>query len=223
MSSAIAKERKFAQRLFRWASRNSRDFPWRRNLTPYRILIAEQLLRKTTAKQVDAVYDKFLKLYPGPKYLARARPQQIERVIRPLGMEKKRSVTLGEFARDIERRFQGKVPGSREILLTIPGVGEYAADAVLSLAKNIEVPMVDRNVVRVVSRVFSLRRPHNYRRAVSRTRAFMLRIMRGFDPAKLNLGVLDFAAAICTARKPRCLLCPMQDLCDFYRRGFATK
>jgi A/G-specific adenine glycosylase len=209
------RETKFLRRLLRWASVNKRDFPWRKNRTSYRVLIAEQLLRKTTAKQVQAVYDQFMKRFPTPEHLARARPREIERIIRSLGMEKKRSLTLKLFGKAIQTRFDGKVPQSRDLLLTLPGVGEYAADAVLSLTIRKSAPMVDRNAVRVLSRVFGLDLSKNYRKAVSETRSFVLPIMSEHSSAKVNFGLLDFAALVCAARSPKCHVCPMQGICDY--------
>jgi len=218
--SALATQRKndlFATKLLEWWPRNRRKFSWRRRPTPYRILIAEQLLRKTSAKQVDAVYEGFLKRFGNPRDLAQANVRDIERAIRPLGIERRRAVTLHKFGLAVRQKFQGKIPLSRESLLTLPGVGEYATDAVRSLVVGDKVPMVDRNTVRVTSRVFSMDLPSNYRKAIRVVRAFMSPLAQKYGGADLNLGLLDFAAAVCTARSPRCPICIMRSFCDYVR------
>lgn len=206
----------FAAKLLEWSDLNRREFPWRKRLSAYRVLVAEQLLRKTSAIQVKAVYAKFLRRFTGPMKLAQADPGEIQEVIRPLGMEKRRSITLHRFGVEVADRFHGNTPLSRDELVTLPGVGDYAADAVRSLVAGDRLPMVDRNAVRVISRVFSLRLPPNYRKAVTRTRDFML--AHEFGGAPFNFALLDFAATVCTSRNPKCSTCTMRRFCDCARR-----
>jgi len=156
-----------------------------------------------------------MKRFQNPRQLASATPKEIEELIRPLGIEKRRSITLYRFGLAVTKQFQSKIPRSRDALLTLPGVGEYAADAVRSLVTGDRLPMVDRNAVRVVTRIFSIDLPPNQRKATRVVRKFMLPLVRRHGAKNINLGLLDFAATVCTARRPKCSGCVMRDFCQY--------
>jgi A/G-specific adenine glycosylase len=115
----------------------------------------------------------------------------------------------------VTKQFHGRIPLSRDLLVALPGVGEYAADATLSLVVGEKVPMVDRNAVRVISRIFSIRLPSNYRKAVKTIRDFLMPIVCKYGGTEFNFGLLDFAAAVCTARDPKCPMCVIRCFCDY--------
>ncbi|MEM2058304.1 MAG: hypothetical protein QXO76_08660 [Thermoproteota archaeon] len=200
-----------------WWESHKKDYPWRRTSDPYKILIAELLLRKTTAKQVEAVYEKFLSKYPDPVALSRASERELKDVITPLGMEHKRAVLLKKVGYEIVRRHSGRLPASREELMQIPGVGPYVANAVLCFAYGRDVPLVDTNAVRIFQRVFGFR-PRR-RRARDDPRLWNLAtqaIPRG-RARDFNLAVIDLAHLICLPRKPRCEVCTLSALCKYAR------
>ena len=151
-----AKVRWFQRALLKWFRKGRRTFAWRRRRTPYRVLMAELMLRRTRADQVEPVFERFVKLFPDVRALAGAKPSVIRRELKPLGLEW-RAANVVALARDIQRRFRGRVPRDRDELLSLPGVGPYVAGAVRCFALGQPEPLIDTNVVRVVGRFFGLR------------------------------------------------------------------
>lgn len=205
--------RYFAKKLLDWRLKNTRDFPWRKTKNPYRILIAETLLRKTTAKQVQQIYSSFLEEYPSPQHLASADGCMLKKILRPLGLENRRAALLKKLAQDLIKKYGGAVPKHKEELMKLPGIGRYSANAVLCLAYGEELPMVDTNVIRVVTRFFGFKSKRVRLKDDPSLWTFVESILPSSKAKDFNLGLLDFAARVCTARNPKCNECPMGDLC----------
>ena len=135
-----------------------------------------------------------------------------------MGIEHQRAKDIIKVARTIAEKFGGKIPCSKDKLKLLPGVGNYIASEVLLCACGQPEPLLDRNMIRVIERVFGVKsrkkRPH--------TDGFMWSFARRLVPKdsalarKFNYGVLDFARKICTARNPKCETCPIKDICSFY-------
>jgi len=207
---------KFAQLLLEWFSENRRDFPWRETSDPYKVLMAEIFLRKTDAGKVLRIYEHFIRKYSSLEALNNADESELEDFLRPLGLYRRRTKELLDLAQIVMTKHRGEVPHSREELLRLPGVGEYIANAVLCFAFAQTVPLLDTNVVRVVTRVFSFRP----RRKRARDDPEMWRDVKQIVPKgkarDFNLAVLDLAATTCLSRKPKCAICPVTFLCDYY-------
>lgn len=202
--------------LINWFQKYQRSFPWRSTNDPYKILVAEKLLQQTAATdQVVKAYRKIVKTYPNPGALAKAKPSQLKQIIAPLGFTY-RSDELPRLAQRIVNTYNGKVPNNLEDILDLPGVGDYIARAVLSFAYGRDVPIVDTNVARLLYRVFGLtqRFPTNPARDKQLTKIAAELVPRG-KSKQFNLAVLDLCAAICTARQPSCLACPLKKQCQW--------
>jgi len=212
----------FADRLLAWWAENKRSFPWRKTNDPYEVLVAEVLLRKTTSRQVNKIYRKFLSEFPTPVRLAGARVGQIKKLIEPLGMEHKRAFLLKKLGEEIAVRHRGRVPSRAEELLGLPGVGRYAAHAVLCLAYGRGAAMVDTNVTRVVTRFFGFKSTKARPKDDPSLWSFVESLIPPGRAREFNLALLDFAAKVCTARKPRCRECILRDLCYFRREAGTT-
>jgi A/G-specific adenine glycosylase len=201
----------FAEKILVWYKKNRRDhLPWRKTRDPYKILIAEMMLRKTTSKQVAKLFDRFLEKYP-------SRVSEIEAEITPLGMEHKRALRLKQCAQIIVERYAGEVPKSKDALLSMPGIGDYIANAVLCLAEDKNVALLDTNVIRVLQRFFGI----TSTKARARTdkalwKAYQQMIPEG-KARDFNLAVLDFAAIICTSKNPKHKICPVNDACQYVK------
>jgi len=219
----LRRKDKFVKRILKWFDENKRDFPWRNTKEPYKILVTEQLLRKTTAKQVNDIYEIFYKNFPTPNALARTPKDKIRSLIRPLGLQNQRVKLLRELSvRLVELE---EVPTDEQGLLSLPGVGQYSADAVRCLAFGEDVPMVDRNVVRVINRFFSILPPRENKlneKNVGITRDFIGRFLPKGSSRAFNLALLDFAAIVCKAKNPKCTHCPLNDLCNWYHKFRVT-
>ena len=195
-------------------------FPWRQSSDPFVVLTSELLLRKTSRRQVADIFKNFFKKYPNFQKLSKAELRDIEATIHPLGMEHRRAPLLRTLAQRVVREYGSKIPVSRLELLDLPGVGPYAANAVLCFCSGKDEPLVDTNFIRVVERAFSYKSTKNR----SRTDSELWKFARGLIPKRkgrdFNLGILDFAANICTSAKPRCSECPMTEICDYYKKQY---
>jgi A/G-specific adenine glycosylase len=145
----------FRQQLLTWGSLNLRDFPWRKNISPYNLLVAESLLQKTDAKTVAPIYEMFLERYPTVRDLAAAPIEDVSSLLQPLGLHF-RGQRLQECARIILTEYGGKVPQERERLLKLPGIGDYSARAIASQAFQQPLAVLDANVARILERFFGL-------------------------------------------------------------------
>jgi len=204
--------------LLEWWKKNKRFFPWRRRKNPYAILIAEMLLRKTTAKQVENMYSSFLKNYPTPKVLSEADEKELSKILTPLGIEHHRASLFVKFGKTIVDNYKGKIPITEKELLKLPGVGLYATNAVLSFSQNINVPLVDTNFIRIIERVFDFTSSKARARNDSKIWEFAGELIPNGKSREFNLAVLDFAATVCKSRNPECSSCPIIQICAFQKK-----
>lgn len=210
----LQKLRRFQGEMIRFYKEKGRKFPWREDAeNPWMILLAELLLRKTTAEQVEKVY-LVLREY-APCMIATMKLQILSDMLKPLGIHRERARLIKQIA--IRICEQNKVPEDKKELLKLPGVGEYTANAVLCVSYGVPLPMMDRNMIRVLSRVFGIKskkpRPHTDRYLWK----FAEKLVPSNNCRDFNWGVLDFASLICRARKPLCVKCSLKDICEYYR------
>lgn len=212
---AQAEINQLRHKLMRWFKRKGRDYPWRQTSDPFRVLIAEMMLRRTRADQVKNVYEEFLRKYPDPNSLVGANRKQIRELLYPLGL-RWRTPAFQILAKELKEKYECKVPQTRDELKKLSGVGEYVAGAVLSIAYGKREWIVDTNVVRLLSRYFGTKTSKEGRRD-----KHIIEIARGFasgrNPGKANLAMLDFSALVCTARSPACEKCPLRKSCYWVR------
>ena len=204
----------FDDRLLTWAEQNLRDYPWRRNKNPYKILVAEFLLQRTDADTVLPIYETFLTQYPTLDKLATAPIDDIAELLQPLGLFF-RAERLSQTAKTIEDKYQGIIPQEEKELLKLPGIGKYTARAICSQAFNQPAAVLDTNVARIIERFFGIKGE----RVKSRCN-ILWSMAETVAPDKevgyWNLTLLDFGAIICTARNPKCLICPLCDRCHWF-------
>jgi len=203
----------FRRKLLRWFDRNGRSYPWRDTYDPFKILIAEMMLRRTKANQVKPVYEQLFSEYPDVKSLAAAKDEKIEKILYPLGL-RWRTPAFRLVAREIKERYDCRVPATRGELMKLSGVGEYVAGAVLSIGYGKKEWIVDSNIVRVFRRYFGIRTSREGRRD-GHVIEMAKRYISCKDPRKANLAILDFAAIVCTPRNPECIRCPLRKGCKY--------
>jgi A/G-specific adenine glycosylase len=212
------KEDFFASKLLCWAQTHQEIFPWRLTSDPYKILISELLLRKTTRSQVCKIFNSFFREYPNLKSLASASEASIKRVIKPLGMEHKRATALKRVAQVLLENYRGEIPADRSELMELPNVGLYTANAVLIFAYNVSEPLLDTNIIRVVARVFSL---VSKKKRLRDDPAMWKRIeeMMPMENAKgFFWAILDFAYSICLPKNPKCQTCFLLEMCNYGKK-----
>ena len=209
---------KIARKIIDWYEVNGRtDLPWRRTKNPYRILIAELMLQKTHAvQQVLPVFYEFLGRYPNMKSLSRASISDIRKTISSLGLQNIRSRRLKELALTVNKQFGGEIPKKYSDLRSLPGVGEYIANAVLCTAFDERKPMVDANFGRVLGRVFFGK--EDYPPSKNRTRKIAYELLPETKFKEFNLGVIDLGALVCKPKSPLHTICPISEECRFLKR-----
>jgi A/G-specific adenine glycosylase len=194
-----------------WYARNGRhDLPWRRDRSPYRVLVSEFMLQQTQVERVIPIFNRFVARFPSFAALAGAAPADAVREWRGLGYNT-RAIRLQRVAAAVVERHGGELPRERAALLDLPGIGAYTASAIRAFAFDLDDVALDTNVRRVVHRVrFGLELPiAQNERALDEAAGSMLE-GGGFA---WNSAVMDLGAAVCTARAPKCLLCPLRPQC----------
>ena len=206
---------RFRRRLLDWYRRNGRDLPWRNTTDPYHILVSEVMLQQTQVDRVLPKYHEWLEKYPTLESLAQAAESDVTQTWRPLGYNI-RPRRLHAIARESVARFGGTLPSDEATLRSFKGIGAYTAGAVRSFAFGQRAAILDTNVARVLFRIFIGRgnpRAHAMRRHLWDVSRTVLPQRHVFD---FNQALMDFGATMCTARKPKCLVCPMQRSCSAY-------
>lgn len=199
----------FVRRLLRWGRANRRDFPWRVETDPFRILVAEVLLQRSRGRTVAEVYRDLFSRWSDAEALAAAPVTQIEDVIRPLGLIR-RAGSLKAMAAGVTER--GGVPRSEEAMTELPGVGRYAASATRAAAFGAGKGTVDGTSARVYRRYFGLEGPRD-----AHVDEELWDLVEEASPKRTqrewNWAVLDLAATICLPKVPRCSGCPLVEGC----------
>jgi A/G-specific adenine glycosylase len=205
---------KFSQALMEWYQQAKRDLPWRHTRDPYRILVSEVMLQQTRASVVIPYYERFLSAYPTAALLAAAPEDELLGMWSGLGYYS-RARNLQRAAREI----RGAFPSAHAAIRELPGVGDYTAAAVASIAFGLPHAVLDGNVIRVMARVTNdagdIRSPL-VRRRLQQAADERLDVRQ---PGLFNQAMMELGATLCTPRKPQCLLCPVSSLCEGRQAG----
>lgn len=203
----------FRRQLGAWAAEHLRDFPWRRTSDPYAIFVAEFLLQKTNASTVAPIYQAFLSQYPTLNILVAAPVEEVAALLQPLGLSF-RVKRLLQSTQVILKDYGGNIPRKEAELLALPGVGKYTARAICASAFGQRLAVLDTNVARILERFFGLQGG----RVKSRCKILWSAAERAApdtEVGKWNLTLLDFGAAVCTAKNPHCAECPLRQQCEY--------
>ena len=203
------------RRLLAWFETNKRDLPWRRTSDPYAIWISETMLQQTQVKTVLPYYEKFLKAFPTIAALDRASVRQVLRVWSGLGYYR-RAENLKKSASELMRRHGGTMPQDYENLRALPGIGDYTAGAILSIAFQKAYPAVDGNARRVLGRLLNVAGPKQLRMAAEE-------LISKSNPGNFNQAVMELGATICLPTEPRCSVCPLALHCRAHSGSGTSK
>jgi A/G-specific adenine glycosylase len=204
----------FRKTLIAWGQKHFRPFPWRLTEDPYRILMAEVMLHRTQASQVVPVYERFVKRYPHVSALAQAKKEELHDILHSLGL-RWRIDLIQTMAAELRAVFDGRVPETKEELLSLPGVSDYIASAVRCFAWNYSTPLVDTNTVRVTGRLFGLKIKDSSRRN-RLFRDLIAALVDRDNPRAYNYALLDLADQVCMQkRSPECERCPLAGWCMY--------
>lgn len=206
--------------LVRWAREgNLRQFPWRGIRDPYRVLLTEMMLRRTRAEQVTPVFLEFFHLYPDLGAFRSASDEDLRRTLQPLGLQWR----IDNILR-LKTCLRASDLHSPDLssLTRLPGVGNYVASAVLCFAFARPAPLIDTNLVRLLSRYFGFKAGPETRR-----RKFFVTLASSLVPTQdfvsYNYATLDLAASVCRHAKPACTVCPLRSGCSYTREEFLRK
>ena len=202
-----------------WYQRNRRKMPWREDPTPYHVYVSEIMLQQTRVDTAEPYYLRFIEELPDVSDLAACPEEKLLKLWEGLGYYSR----VRNMKRAMEicvREHGGRIPGEREALLKLPGIGSYTAGAVLSIAFHKPEPVADGNVLRVISRISGSTRDI----ADPKTRLYTEDSLRevlqvfareGGDPGTLNQALMELGALVCLPNgAPKCADCPWKELCE---------
>jgi A/G-specific adenine glycosylase len=205
----------FRRRLLAWYRQHGRDLPWRQTRDPYHVLVSEVMLQQTQVDRVEPKYHEWLHRYPTLEALADAPEADAVKTWYPLGYNI-RPRRLHAIAREAVSSHGGQLPDDEVTLRSFKGIGAYTAGAVMSFAFGKRAAILDTNVARVLFRIFVGRgepRGHAVDKQLWALSRVVLPHRHVYD---FNQALMDFGATHCSARKPKCLVCPMTSHCRSY-------
>jgi len=215
MQSAYDKRRPIQRALLRWYDRRRRDLPWRRTRKPYAIWVAETMLQQTQVKTVIPYYGRFLEAFPTIEALAKSRRERVLTLWSGLGYYR-RAQNLQSAAKIIIREHCGKLPRDWRALRALPGIGDYTAGALMSIAFQRRYPALDGNARRVLTRLFGLATEHELRRVAAE-------LVPSSHPGEFNQALMELGSTGCLPRKPLCPKCPVAACCAARKSGMVHR
>lgn len=204
-----------ARELLEWYDRHRRDLPWRRTRDPYPVWLSEVMLQQTRVETALPYYERFLERFPTVEALARAPLEEVLALWSGLGYYRRARQLHGAAQRIAAEGFPETAAGWREL----PGIGEYTAAAVASIAYGEAVPVLDGNVERVTARLLALDGEVKRAAVRRRLRSAAAELLDPERPGDANQALMELGARICTPRSPKCLVCPIEARCQARRRG----
>ncbi|MCR5418775.1 MAG: A/G-specific adenine glycosylase [Lachnospiraceae bacterium] len=207
------------QPLLDWYDQNKRDLPWRGSGDAYRIWVSEIMLQQTRAGAVKEYYRRFLDALPNVGALASADETELLKLWEGLGYYN-RVRNMQKAAQVVTEEYEGSLPGEYELLLKLPGIGEYTAGAIVSIAFDKPCPAVDGNVLRILARLMADDSDIGDMTTRKAYREALCRVIPGDRPGDFNQALMDLGAMVCLpAGAPRCEECPWTKFCRARRRG----
>jgi A/G-specific adenine glycosylase len=202
--------------LMKWYLANHRDLPWRRSKNAYRIWVSEVMLQQTQVNTVLSYYRQFIKRFPNIKKLAGADLQAILKAWEGMGYYA-RARNLHRAAKAVVQDHGGRIPDTRETFHSLPGVGDYIAAAVMSMAFDQPHAVVDGNVKRVLARLYKIDAPVNQASSQNRFKEAADKLLDSQQSGIFNQAMMELGALICKPRNPSCSTCPLNPFCQAYK------
>ncbi|MDA1190581.1 MAG: A/G-specific adenine glycosylase [Candidatus Poribacteria bacterium] len=207
-----AQRRDFQRALLAWYRRDKRTLPWRDIDNPYAVLVSEVMLQQTQVATVIPYFERFLARFPTVESLASSPTDDVIHHWQGLGYYS-RARNLQNAARAVVERFDGIIPRDVEQLLSLPGVGRYTAGAVSSVAYGEPAPILDGNVMRVLTRLFCIEGNPKSGKAHRALWEIAESLVPRESPGDFNVGLMELGALLCTPTKPSCGDCPVSTHC----------
>ena len=205
----------FRNALLTWFKKSQRKMPWRGIHDPYLIWVSEVMLQQTQVKKVVDYYERFIKRFPNVQQLAASPLQDVLKAWEGLGYYA-RARNLHKAAQCVVEEFDGEVPRDYATFKKLPGVGDYSAAAVQSIAFNTPYAAVDGNIKRVLARLFLIDAPIN---EASSAKIFQQKadgLLDQEEPGLFNQAMMELGATVCRPQSPTCLVCPVNQFCEAF-------
>ncbi len=221
MKKEVPSKTVIAGPLSRWYQRTARDLPWRKTSDPYAIWISEIMLQQTQVATVVGYFKRFMERFPTVEKLAKARLDSVLKQWEGLGYYS-RARNMHKAAQEIVKRFGGHLPSTKDELLTLPGIGQYTAGAIASIAFGRREPVVDGNVTRVLCRVFCIEEDPRDASVQKELWSIAENLLPRSNIGDFNQALMELGSEICTPRAPRCHECPLRRACLAHLHGRET-
>ena len=200
--------------LLPWYRENRRELPWRQTLDPYRIWVSEIMLQQTRVEAVKGYYARFLDRLPDIAALAHCDDDELHKLWEGLGYYS-RVRTLKKAARVIEERHGGLFPQDHAAVLALPGIGDYTAGAICSIAFSLPTPAVDGNVLRVLARLRVDEEAIDLPQVKKRVREELAAVYPTDCPGEFTQALMELGATVCVPNgEPKCDICPCREICQ---------
>ena len=197
-----------------WYRENRRELPWRENREPYRIWVSEIMLQQTRVEAVKGYYARFLDRLPDVEALASCDDDELHKLWEGLGYYS-RVRNLKKAAGGIVSRHGGEFPRDYTAVRALPGIGDYTAGAICSIAFDLPTPAVDGNVLRVLSRLRADGEPIDLPAVKKRVQGELAEIYPADCPGEFTQALMELGATVCVPNgEPRCGACPCRDFCE---------
>ncbi|HYV36478.1 MAG TPA: A/G-specific adenine glycosylase [Gemmataceae bacterium] len=204
--------------LLAWFQRQRRDLPWRNTRDPYHIWVSEIMLQQTQAATVIPFFQRFLQTFPTVQALAAADEQQVLRLWEGLGYYR-RARHLHQAARQLAAANGEHLPDDPEVWRELPGIGRYTLGAILSQAFDRRLPILEANSIRVLCRLFAVRRSPKENEVQKLLWTYAEKILPRRQVGDFNQALMELGALICTPTAPACESCPIKAVCQARKLG----
>lgn len=209
-----ASSRAFRRRLLEWFEREARDYPWRRTVDPYAVLVSEIMLQQTQIATVlgKGYYQRFVSIFPGVEELARADDESLLKAWEGLGYYR-RARMLRETAKAVTAQHGGEFPSALDELMKLPGIGPYTAGALRAFAFGLPAVLVDGNVARVISRLMDFRDEVDSTPGSKQLWKWAAQLADDQNSRHYHAALMELGQRICRPRQPDCTSCPVAGFC----------
>lgn len=212
------KTRSIRTKLLAWYRKHARDLPWRHTRDPYKIWVSEIMLQQTQVQTVIPYYTRWLARFPILTSLAEAPQEEVMRYWAGLGYYR-RVKMLHTAARFVQTELKGIIPSNPDDLRKIPGIGRYTAGAIASIAFQKSAPLVDGNVIRILTRLYALKKNTASAETLKELWTLAEELVPQKNPGDFNQAMMELGATVCLPKKPACLLCPVRTECKGLASG----
>ncbi|MBA4399906.1 MAG: A/G-specific adenine glycosylase [Anaerolinea sp.] len=208
----------FARLLLAWYMQHARELPWRGVSDPYAVWVSEIMLQQTRVETVIPYFQRWMQRFPTVQALAESNEQDVLQTWEGLGYYS-RARNLYRAAKDVVKRFGGRLPTTRLDLESLPGIGRYTAGAIASMAFGQDEPALDGNLRRVLARAFNLTVPLRTGQGKQALQRLLDEHLPRGQAGDFNQAMMDLGATLCTPRSPDCANCPVAVICQAYQLG----